>query len=53
MTRGSCQRSSAAPEGKQRQADYLAFRSRSDAEAARAGQPLLRRAQVVAEAAAN
>ena len=43
----------AAPGGKQRQADYLAFRSRSDAEAARAGQPLLRWTQVVAEAAAN
>ena len=30
--------------------DYLAFRSRADAEAARSGQPLLRWSQVVAEA---
>ena len=41
------------PDGRQLQADYLAFRSRSDAETARAGQPLLRWKQVVAEASAN
>lgn len=41
------------PGGRGLQPDYLAFRSRSDAEAARAGQPLLRWSQVVAEAASN
>jgi hypothetical protein len=43
----------AGPDGRQLQSDYLAFRSRSDADAARAGQPLLRWSQVVAEATAN
>ena len=43
----------ASPGGTQLQPDYLAFRSRSDAEAAREGQPLLRWSQVVAEATAN
>jgi hypothetical protein len=42
------------PDGRKAEADYLAFRSRSDAEAARTErQPLLRWAQVVAEAPAN
>ena len=36
--------------GKHLEPDYLAFRSRADADAARAGQPLLRWSQVVAEA---
>ena len=37
-------------DGRRREADYLAFRTRADAEAAREGQPLLRWNQVVAEA---
>ena len=41
----------AAADGRRLEPDYLAFRSRADAEAAREGQPLLRWAQVVAEAA--
>ena len=43
----------AAPTGRGTQADYLAFRSRAEAETARAGQPLLRWSQVVAEASTN
>jgi hypothetical protein len=38
------------PDGRRRVPDYIAFRSRADAEAAREGQPLLRWNQVVAEA---
>lgn len=42
------------PEGKKGEPDYLAFRSRADAEAARTEhQPMLRWIQVVAEAPAN
>jgi hypothetical protein len=37
-------------DGRRLEQDYLAFKSRTDAEAARSGQPLLRWAQVVAEA---
>ena len=40
----------AGADGRRLEPDYLAFRSRADAEAAREGQPLLRWAQVVAEA---
>jgi hypothetical protein len=39
------------PDSKRTESDYLAFRSRADAEAARGNQPMLRWAQVVAEAA--
>ncbi len=41
------------PDGKKVESDYLAFRSRADAEAAREGKPMLRWTQVVAEAVAN
>lgn len=37
-------------DGRKLESDYIAYRSRGDAEAARSGQPLLRWAQVVAEA---
>jgi len=44
----------ATPDGKRTEADYLAFGSRGDAEAARAhDEPLLRWTQVVASAPAN
>jgi hypothetical protein len=44
----------ASPDGKRSEADYVAFRSRSDAEAFRThAEPLLRWVQVVAEAPAN
>jgi hypothetical protein len=39
------------PDSKRTESDYLAFRSRADAEAVRGNQPMLRWAQVVAEAA--
>jgi hypothetical protein len=42
------------PDGKKTEEDYLAFRSRADADAARVNQqPLLRWTQVLAEASAN
>ena len=40
-----------AADGRRLEPDYIAFRSRTDAEAAREGQPILRWSQVVAEAA--
>jgi hypothetical protein len=40
-------------DSKRTEADYLAFRSRADADAARGSKPLLRWAQVVSEAPAN
>lgn len=43
----------AVPDSRKTEPDYLAFRSRADAEAAREGKPMLRWSQVVAEAAAN
>src|SRR3982751_3977937 len=39
-----------AADGRTLEADYIAYKSRSDADSARSGQPLLRWAQVVAEA---
>lgn len=41
------------PDSKRTEADYLAFRSRADADAARGNKPMLRWAQVVSEAATN
>jgi hypothetical protein len=41
------------PDGRKTEDDYVAFRSRNDAESYRAGQPLLRWAQVLAEATTN
>jgi hypothetical protein len=41
------------PDSRRTESDYLAFRSRSDADAARGNKPMLRWAQVVSEAAAN
>ena len=41
------------PDSRRTEADYLAFRSRADADAARGNQPMLRWAQVVSEAPAN
>ena len=38
------------PDSKRTEADYLAFRSRADADAARGNKPMLRWAQVVSEA---
>jgi hypothetical protein len=43
----------AVPDSKRTEADYLAFRSRADADAARGNKPMLRWAQVVSEATAN
>ncbi len=43
----------AGPNGRTLESDYLAFKSRVAADAAREGQPLLRWSQVVAEAAAD
>ena len=40
-------------DGRTLESDYLAFKSRAAADAAREGQPLLRWSQVVAEAVAN
>jgi hypothetical protein len=42
-----------AADGRRAEADYLAFGSRRDAEAARGSEPLLRWTQVVAEVSAN
>lgn len=41
------------PDSRRTEPDYLAFRSRADADAARGNKPMLRWAQVVSEAAAN
>lgn len=41
------------PDSKRTEPDYLAFRSRADADAARGNKPMLRWAQIVSEAAAN
>lgn len=43
----------AVPDSKRTEADYLAFRSRTDADTARGNKPMLRWAQVVAEVPAN
>ena len=43
----------AVPDSRRTEADYLAFRSRADADAARGNKPMLRWAQVVSEATGN